>query len=212
VQLIVSDTGHGTDDYTRERLFEPFFTTKDSGTGTGFGLAIVYGIVQQTGGHVEVLSAPGQGATFIVYFPRAIAPVPEPAAPEGEGVEVRRGDETILVVEDDAAVRTLTRRFLEQRGYTVLEAGSDEQALDLWCKHPGTINLLVTDVVMPDMSGAELARRLTLACPELKVLYISGYTGDAILRHGLSEGREALLAKPFTAAALAARVRAVLDA
>jgi CheY-like chemotaxis protein len=220
--LEVSDTGGGMDPETRAHLFEPFFTTKEQGKGTGLGLSTVYGTVQQSGGHIAVESEPGQGSTFRVYLPRVAAPViaPEPrrtggapaalpAAP-AEGLVTGRG-ETILLVEDAARVRAVVREILEMSGYAVLEAHHGAEALELSNRHAGPIHLLVTDVVMPQMSGRELAQRLATLRPDLKVLYMSGYTDDAIVRHGVLASGIAFLSKPFTPDALALKVRELLD-
>ena len=207
--LSVSDTGHGMDEATRERIFEPFFTTKPRGKGTGLGLASVYGIVRQTGGRILVRSAPGQGATFDLYFPTsddALAPVaaPTPAAPRATS------GQTVLVAEDRDDVRRLTCKLLRSRGYTVLEADGGEQALRVAAAHEGVIHLLLTDVVMPGMSGSELATALSLKRPETRILYMSGYADDSILRHGVLEPGVALLAKPFTPEGLARKVSEAL--
>jgi len=211
VRLVVRDTGVGMDAVTKAHLFEPFFTTKGPGKGTGLGLATVYGIVTQSGGVIGVESEPGQGAVFTIDLPRAEAPAeprPEPARP----LLAAQGSETVLLVEDEAAVRGLARDILERQGYTVLEAVNGDEALRIGRDHRGPIHLLVTDVVMPHMGGRELADRLTAGRRETKVLYVSGYTDDAILRQGVSQTGMAFLEKPFTAAVLAARVREVLDA
>ncbi len=222
VMLEVSDTGGGMDPETRAHLFEPFFTTKEQGKGTGLGLSTVYGTVQQSGGHISVESEPGQGSTFRVYLPRVAAPAiaAEPrraggsAAPRpdaaGEGLVAGRG-ETILLVEDAERVRAVVREILEMSGYAVLEAHHGAEALELSNRHAGPIHLLVTDVVMPQMSGRELAQRLATLRPDLKVLYMSGYTDDAIVRHGVLASGIAFLSKPFTPDALALKVRELLD-
>jgi PAS domain S-box-containing protein len=210
VLLMVSDTGVGIDAETRAHLFEPFFTTKAPGKGTGLGLATVYGIVTQSGGHISVESEPGRGATFRIYFPRVAAPagVPEtrPAEPPAA-----RGSETILLVEDEEAVRSLVGEILQMRGYTVLEARHPGEALLLAERHPAPIHLLVTDVVMPQMDGHELAERLLSARPELRVIYMSGYTANVSVLRGVLETGSTFLPKPFTPDALARRVREVLD-
>jgi CheY-like chemotaxis protein len=208
--LCVRDTGIGMDSKTQSRIFEPFFTTKDRDKGTGLGLSTVYGIVQQSGGHIRVLSAPGQGATFEIYLPRVEQPA---AAAECEGLEGEHvgGGQTVLLVEDDQDVRSLARAMLEENGYTVLEAGRGEQALALGERHEGRIDLLPTDVVMPGMSGRELAQRLAEKRPALPVLFMSGYLDDTILSHGVQAPGAALLQKPFTRKALVRRVREVLE-
>ena len=211
VALEVSDTGTGMDVETRARLFEPFFTTKERGKGTGLGLATVYGIVQQSGGHIWVYSEPGHGTVFKIYLPR----LPEPS-PEGEPTATPRplpaGSETVLLVEDETMVRDLLRGMLERHGYRVLTAQSGEEALEVAAAHPGPLHLLVTDVVMKGIGGPELAGRLQPLHPGLRVLHISGYTDDAVLRHGVREGLTAFLQKPFTIEALVVKVREVLDA
>ncbi|HET8578019.1 MAG TPA: ATP-binding protein [Methylomirabilota bacterium] len=280
VMLEVSDTGVGMDSETKSHIFEPFFTTKDQGKGTGLGLSTVYGIVNQSGGHVWVESEPGRGTTFRVYLPRievpaeakapatpmrrredfaaqrlqmeppvpvavappAAPPAPAPTAPPArrredpappppppppvevpvaavtpietpivdDGPKTARG-ETILLVEDAQRVRAVVREILEMNGYGVLEARHGAEALEISGKHPGPIHLMVTDVVMPQMSGRELAQRLAPLRPEMRVLYMSGYTDDAIVRHGVLGAGMAFLSKPFTPDALAAKVREVLD-
>jgi PAS domain S-box-containing protein len=225
VLLEVSDTGVGMDRETQAHLFEPFFTTKDHGKGTGLGLSTVYGIVNQSGGQIAVESAPGRGATFRVYLPRIeeVAEVPaqdlrprrEDAAPAAairseHAVDSRR--ETVLLVEDARRVREVVREILEMSGYEVLEARQGAEALEISGRHPGPVHLMVTDVVMPEMSGRELAQRLARLRPDMRVLYMSGYTDDAIVRHGVLDEGMAFIAKPFTPNALAAKVRAVLDA
>jgi CheY-like chemotaxis protein len=195
---------------TLSHVFEPFYTTKPPGTGTGLGLATVYGVVQQSGGHVDVASSPGQGTTFRVYLPRASASAAlreSPAAPE----TTPTGRETILLVEDDDQVRGFARRVLESKGYTVLEASHPEAGLATAQQQGGAIDLLLTDVIMPGMSGPEMAERITARYTQLPVLYMSGYTDEAIGRHGVGAEGLALLHKPFTPAALTASVRRALD-
>jgi len=210
MMLAVSDTGIGMDVETKAHLFEPFFTTKEKGKGTGLGLAMVYGIVKQTGGYVWVYSEPGRGTTFKIYLPRVEA-APEPLVPKPAPVSLR-GSETVLMVEDEEAVRRLIRKVLETRGYVVIAAEGGAEALRLANAHDGVIHLLVTDVVMPGMSGRDLAQYLGSVRPETKVLYLSGYTDDAIIQHGVLEPGIAFLQKPFTPQGLARKVRQVLDA
>ena len=210
VMLAVSDTGVGMTPETRAHIFEPFFTTKDVGKGTGLGLAMVYGFVQQSGGYIWVYSEPGRGATFKMYLPRVDqAPEPVPATPLARAA--LRGSETVLLVEDDDSVRSLTRKMLEVQGYAVLAASSGAEALRAVAASGGVVHLLVTDVVLPAMSGRELAERLRAARPGVKVLYTSGYTDEAIVHHGVLDPGIAFLQKPFTSDALARKVREVLD-
>ena len=208
--LVVTDTGVGMDDATQAHLFEPFFTTKEVGKGTGLGLATVYGIVKQSGGYIWVYSEPGRGTTVKVYLPRVPAATEAPVAPPPPKA-VRGGHETVLLVEDAAPVRTLARRSLEACGYRVLDAADGPSALELSARHPSGIDLLVTDVVMPGMSGRELAERLAPERPEMKVLYTSGYTDDAMVRQGVLNAGVAFLQKPFVPDMLARKVREVLD-
>jgi CheY-like chemotaxis protein/two-component sensor histidine kinase len=210
VMLAVSDSGVGIPREHQRHIFEPFFTTKEQGKGTGLGLATVYGIVKQSGGYIEVDSEPDRGTTFRIYLPRVDAAVTaadravRPAAPTG-------GTETILLVEDEEGVRELARDILRASGYTVIEARNGPEALLLCEHHQGPIDLLLTDVVMPQMSGRELAERMGPVRPNLSVLYMSGYTDDAVIRHGVLGADTAFLQKPFTPAALGQRVRETLD-
>lgn len=211
VRLTVADSGMGMTAETMARAFEPFFTTKDPGRGTGLGLATVYGIVKQSEGAITVDSVPGAGSTFCVYLPIA-----SEAVSLSVGVKERRtstaAGETILLVEDEDSVRRLARRVLESQGYTVLEAINGEDALRMATDYAGVIDLLLSDVVMPELGGRLLAERLTAARPETEVLFMSGYTDDEILRRGLLERGQRLLQKPFSVTALAHEVRTVLDA
>jgi signal transduction histidine kinase/CheY-like chemotaxis protein len=210
VMLAVSDSGVGIPRELQRHIFEPFFTTKEQGKGTGLGLATVYGIVKQSGGYIEVDSEPGRGTTFRIYLPRvdsaspAAERSPRAAAPTG-------GTETILLVEDEDGVRELARDILRSSGYTVLEGRNGAEGLLLGERHQGALDLLLTDVVMPRMSGRELAERMVSLRPELSVLYMSGYTDDAVIRHGVLGSDTAFLQKPFTPAALVQRVRETLD-
>jgi len=208
--LAVTDTGVGMDATVRAHLFEPFFTTKEVGKGTGLGLATVYGIVKQSGGYISVSSAPGHGSSFKIYLPRIATPAEPPAgAPKGGPAP---GSETVLVVEDEPAVLTLSRRALESQGYVVLAASDADAALRVVERHGGMIHLLLTDVVMPGLSGRELADRLSAQRPGIRVLYMSGYPGDAVVQHGTLPLGSAFLQKPFSPDGLARKVRDVLDA
>jgi two-component system cell cycle sensor histidine kinase/response regulator CckA len=209
VRLAVTDTGTGMDAATRARIFEPFFSTKDQGKGTGLGLSTVFGIAQQSGGGVWVYSEPGHGSTFKVYLPRVDAE-PDPIAPEPPVGDLL-GTETVLLVEDEQAVREVARRILERHGYTVLVADSAPDAVRLCDEHSGTISLLITDVVMPQLSGGQLAQQALAKRPELKVLYVSGYTDGSIEAQGGLPPGVAFLQKPFTSELLASKVRSVLD-
>ncbi len=212
VLLAVTDTGVGMDEATQTHLFEPFFTTKEVGKGTGLGLATVYGIVKQSGGYVWVYSEPGHGTTVKVYLPRVgAAPEAVVPAPMAESQPLRGGRETVLLVEDATPVRTLARRSLQVWGYTVLDAADPQAALALASGYPESIDLLVTDVVMPGMSGRELAERLVPQRPRMRVLYTSGYTDDAMVRQGVLTAGVAFLQKPFVPETLARKVREVLD-
>jgi PAS domain S-box-containing protein len=211
VTLSVRDEGCGMDEHTLAHLFEPFFTTKSAGKGTGLGLSTVYGIVQRAGGHIRVASAPSQGSTFTVYLPRVEEPVMVGAEPERAPGDALHGAETVLVVEDEDAVRSMVREALEARGYRVLVARNGVEALDLAGRYGDYIDLLITDVVMPQMNGAELAQRLERVRPGLRVLFVSGYTDDAVIRHGVLEARTAFLQKPFSLDVLARTVREVIE-
>jgi PAS domain S-box-containing protein len=208
--LAVSDTGVGMDEATRARVFEPFFTTKDPGKGTGLGLSTVYGIIKQSGGTISLYSEPGKGTTVKAYFPRvdATAGSLQPAA---QRTVSPRGSETVLLVEDEAALRAVARRTLERQGYRVLEASDAHAALAIAAAHPHDIDLVLTDVVMPGLSGRELAERLAASHPRVPVLFMSGYTDDSIVQHGVLEAGIHYLQKPFTPRSLAGKVRDVLD-
>ncbi len=213
VMLAVSDSGEGMDEATQARLFEPFFTTKAPGKGTGLGLSTVYGIVRQSGGAIRVQSAPGRGATFRIYLPRVEARVSAAVeAPPAPAPATLRGGETILLAEDEPQVRGMVRELLRRHGYSVIEARDGPEALDLARRHRGLIHLLLSDVVMPGMNGIEVATRLAEERPEMRALYVSGYTEDVTVhREGFQPGT-AFLAKPFTDDALLRAVREVLDA
>ncbi|HXA11820.1 MAG TPA: response regulator, partial [Mycobacterium sp.] len=210
VMLAISDTGIGMDAAVQEHLFEPFFTTKELGKGTGLGLATVYGIVKQSGGSIYVYSEPEQGTTFKIFLPCADHMADEVQV-GSSALRVLGGSETILLVEDQPEVRSVTRAALTRRGYTVIEASQGEEALQIVEGHPGTIHLLLTDVVMPAMGGRELARRLLHRRPHLRVLYTSGYADTAIVHHGVVESDVAFIQKPYTPDSLLHKVREVLD-
>jgi CheY-like chemotaxis protein len=210
VRLSVSDSGHGMDSATRARIFEPFFTTKRAGKGSGLGLATVYGIVKQSGGYIWVSSEVGQGTTFRIYLPEFTGPIaelPPPPAPVSP-----RGAETILIVEDEPAVRRMASRALRSQGYAVLEAANGAEALELLARATGAVDLVLSDVVMPILNGRELSERLAVDRPEIRVLFMSGYTDDDIVRRGLLQPGAPFLQKPFVAADLSRKVRDVLDA
>jgi signal transduction histidine kinase len=210
VMLAVSDTGIGMTPETQAHIFEPFFTTKGPGVGTGLGLATVYGIVKQSGGHIWVYSEPERGTTFRIYLPRVEEAI-DPLAPRPDLPERTQGHETILLVEDELAVRNLVRDVLRARGYTVLEAQHGREALLICERHSGPIHLLLTDVVMPEMSGRELVNRLAPRRPTMSVIYMSGYTDTAVAQDGVLDAGTTFLQKPFTPAALARKIRQVLD-
>ncbi|MGH7254492.1 MAG: ATP-binding protein, partial [Nitrospirales bacterium] len=210
VLMAVSDTGCGMDAQTKARVFEPFFTTKEKGKGTGLGLSTVYGIIRQSGGFVNLYSELGQGTSFKMYLPRvdeALSPTETAASSPGQ----LDGTETVLLVEDEEDVRNLARTILERFHYTVLEATDVEEAIRFGEDASRTIHLLLTDIVMPHLSGRQLAERLTDRRPNLKVIFMSGYTGDAVVRHGVLKAGMAFLQKPFTPMALAQKAREVLN-
>jgi len=209
VLLEVRDTGVGMDEQTRARIFEPFFTSKELGKGTGLGLSTVYGIVTQARGRIEVDSEPGQGSVFRVYFPAALAEAENSATVKS--ISSPKGKETVLLVEDEAAVRNLAQTILARLGYNVLAADSGPAAIALW-EQNRRVDVLLTDVIMPQMSGGDLAHKLRDINPRLKVLFMSGYTDDMIQSHGVLAGETQLIQKPFSAESLARKLRDVLDA
>jgi PAS domain S-box-containing protein len=210
VLLAVSDSGHGMSDEVRQRIFEPFFTTKGHGHGTGLGLATVYGIVRQSGGTVEVYSVEGGGTTFKIYLPRVRAATPAPKTLHGPGA-MPLGRETVLLAEDEEGVRQLAANVLRACGYCVIEASDGERATQVVEECEAAIDLLISDVVMPHLGGRQLAERVRVVKPKVKVLFLSGYTDDAIVRHGVLDAETPFLHKPFTPSALAKKVRQVLD-
>ncbi|MEO5860180.1 MAG: PAS domain S-box protein, partial [Pyrinomonadaceae bacterium] len=211
VKLTVSDNGWGMDTETQQHIFEPFFTTKEVGKGTGLGLATVYGIVKQSGGYIFVYSEMGHGTTFSIYLPRVMEQLDNVEPPDDLQTELVKGSETILLVEDEDLVRSLSHQVLESCGYTVIDARDGIEALEIFEKFEGTIDLLFTDVVMPRMGGSELAERLTALKPELLILFASGYTDDAIFRHGKLDPTVSFIHKPFNLDDVARKVRDLLD-
>jgi CheY-like chemotaxis protein len=210
VLLAVADSGCGMDGETLTRIFEPFFTTKEAGKGTGLGLSTVYGIICQNNGFCDVCSEPGHGTSFKVYLPRYVARTDEIPS-RGSTAPATRGHETILLVEDEWAILTLTRRVLEKLGYAVLTASTPGEAIRLAKTYSGEIHLLVTDVVMPEMNGLELEKTLVSIHPGMKHLFMSGYTGDVIAHHGVLDEGAHFIQKPFSIHALATKVREALE-
>jgi CheY-like chemotaxis protein len=210
VCFTISDTGTGMDATIQERIFEPFFTTKPAGKGTGLGLSMVYGIVKQSDGAISVSSEVGKGTTVRIYLPMIKGTI-ERAQARPVHRWVQRGTESVLIVEDEQMVRELVTEILEAEGYEVMASHLGHDALRLSSEFPGALDLLITDVVMPEMSGRELAERLLKQHPETKLLFISGYTDDAIMRYGISEAEMAFLQKPFTPDELIRKVREILD-
>jgi CheY-like chemotaxis protein len=209
VLLAVSDNGCGMDEATKTKIFEPFFTTKAVGKGTGLGLATVHGIVKQSQGHIAVYSELNAGTTFKVYLPSVSNAEDVVANPSA--LAAPKGNETILLVEDEDAVRNLAKQILKTCGYHVLSAANGSDAIQQSQSHPGPIHILISDVVMPHMGGRELAERIIGMRPECKLLFLSGYTNDAVIRHGVLDAEYAFLQKPFTPALLAQKVRHVLN-
>jgi two-component system cell cycle sensor histidine kinase/response regulator CckA len=210
VRLAVSDTGCGMDPEVQARIFEPFFTTKGVGQGTGLGLSTVYGIVKQSGGFVWVESEPGHGSTFSIYLPHVVSS-DRSTLPPDIPVDSEGGTETVLVVEDEPIVRDLACRGLREKGYTVLEAPNGAEALQLLSEAPHAIDLVISDVVMPELGGRELGLQLARRKPELPILYMSGYTGEDVIQRGLLDPDAPFQQKPFSPEALAKKVREMLD-
>jgi len=206
--LEVSDTGIGMDEATRQRIFEPFFTTKEVGKGTGLGLSTVYGIVQQSEGGLFVYSEPERGSTFKVYLPQVDR---LPSAPPTFEIGDQSGTETILLVEDEPALRSLTKRILSSAGYTVLDADSGDEALAVLAAHTAPVHLLLTDVVMPGMNGRDLATRVVAMRPGIRVLFASGYTDDALFRHGVLDDGSCFISKPYAPGELRQKIREALS-
>jgi CheY-like chemotaxis protein len=209
VCMAISDTGSGIPPETKGRIFEPFFTTKGPGRGTGLGLAVVHGIIKQSGGNIDVYSEVGSGTAFRIYLPAVQEKSPGRPASEANP-SIPQGSETILLVEDDDGVRSFASLILKNSGYTVLEASGGIPALELMANSPGAVDLLVTDVVMPEIGGRKLAETLQSRYPALKVLFLSGYTDDAVVRHGILEASVTFLQKPFTPGSLTRKVREAL--
>lgn len=210
VMLAVSDNGCGMEKEVQKNLFEPFYTTKETGKGTGLGLSTIYGIVKQNNGFINVYSEPGQGSAFKIYLPRHETEESNPGASAKSHEQMPTGSETILIVEDEAAIVHLTRGMLEKLGYSVITARKPEDALQLAASHEGRIDLLITDVVMPEMNGRDLSARLSVNNPALQTLFMSGYTADLIAHHGVLDKGVQFIEKPFSHKDLAAKVRQAL--
>lgn len=211
IMLAVSDNGSGMDEDTRKHMFEPFFTTKEQGKGTGLGLSTVYGIVKQSEGNIWVYSEPGQGTTFKVYLPRVGQKICGSSSDFTSDYSIQEGWETILLVEDESQIRRMACEFLRESGYTVLAAANGIEALQILEKQQEPVHLIITDVVMPQMNGRELAERAAILRPEIKALYMSGYTNDAIIRHGMLDSGTWFIQKPFSPDSLTRRVREVFE-
>jgi CheY-like chemotaxis protein len=212
VMLSVSDTGVGMASEVREHILEPFFTTKEKGKGTGLGLSTVYGIVKQSGGNIWIYSEPGQGSTFKIYLPRVEEEIDSMLQSSSVGAKSQQGSETILLVEDEKMVRTLAQTILKRNGYNVLEAENGEEALRVVEEQKGKpINLMLTDLIMPRMNGRELSEHLKPMLPAIKVIYMSGYTDEAVSEHGMLAPGIEYIQKPFPPDALVKKVRSVLD-
>jgi CheY-like chemotaxis protein len=209
--LAVSDSGIGMDEATLSHIFEPFFTTKAVGVGTGLGLAMAYGVVKQSGGFIWAFSEPGMGSNFEIYFPRVSGKDSGSKMTQSVSTPSKGGSETILLVEDEQIVLDLTASILKKAGYTVVTASTPKQALEKMAARTDPIQLMITDVVMPNMSGPKLASRMVAEYPEMKLIFMSGYTDDAVLENGLIQSGNTLLQKPFSPDALKAKVRALLD-
>jgi CheY-like chemotaxis protein len=210
VCLTVSDTGSGMDKETLTHIFEPFYTTKELGKGTGLGLATVYGAVKQNNGFINIYSEPGHGTTFSIYLPRYLGEEIQTQL-EGKEISIPRGNETILVVEDDMAILNYAKQILESLGYTIIAENSPSEAIRIASENAGNIQLLISDVIMPEMNGRELLTALLPLSPQLKCLYMSGYTSDIIARHGILSSGVNFIQKPFSMSGFATKVREVLD-
>jgi CheY-like chemotaxis protein len=211
VRLSVSDDGTGMDRETQAHIFEPFYTTKEVGKGTGLGLATVYGAVKQNNGFINIYSEPGHGTTFSIYLPRDTTIKSSQSTVVGPAEPIPRGEETILMVEDDTAILNVASMMLEEQGYTVLKADTPSKAIELAREHHDEIHLLITDVIMPEMNGRDLAKNIITIYPHLKHLFMSGYTADVISHHGVLDESVHFIQKPFSLPKIAAKVREVLD-